>query len=301
MQTTQLLKDFYKANFQKAGIDPILADELIDSLISNLEDKKIRSKIQKVFKKAFLQLKNPISELDIRELIDFSDVKVFLDVGANQLGTLNWAAEKYPAIERLVGVDMIHQKRELFDPKRCEYYQLDLLDNPLPLKNSSVDLVNIQFVLHHFPDLESINYVLAECKRVLKPNGRLILWEESFEENVENEKLGSMNEKLGIPTNIELTTRFYNLSIEERIKFIKLNDKLINAGNPHMPWFDQYRSFEEWSDILGNFGFKLEKNYNLGLRVNGRMRNGVHIIGVFNNRLQQVNMSPIYNNYVIIT
>ncbi len=44
----------------------------------------------------------------------------------------------------------------------------------LPLKDASVDLVEADQVIEHF-DWVNVRYLLAECWRVLKPNGRLIL------------------------------------------------------------------------------------------------------------------------------
>jgi len=282
LSITNLLSQFYTKNFQRAGVDLNLAEELI----SNLSNPHKITRIFKIAKKASIY---PITELEPFSLFDLSKVKTFLDIGANKLTLLNQLPAFYPNINRLIGIDIIPQSKKFAVPQISEYYQInpEFTDFPLDkVSPNTVDFINLKFVIHHFPEDDSIKRCLSICRQLLKSNGTLLVWEETFDETLSNNNskikhLVQNNNRLNIQTDFELTRDFYQLNNQEKIKFIKTNDRLISTHHPHMPWTDQYKSWQDWLAIITSQKFKLNKSYNLGLRLNGRLKQGIHIIGQF--------------------
>ncbi len=190
---------------------------------------------------------------------------------------------KYPNLEKVIGVDVIPQASGFKLPEKSLYYQIkeDLSNFDVPYK---VDTINIQFVLHHLKNEDRIKNVLAKLQSILAKKGRIILWEETFENSINIDELTMENLKIGINTDKELTTEFYNLTEEQRFEFILVNDWIINTFNSHMQWSLQYHSWEEWTELFDQSGLTLKRKFNLGLRVNGNLKQGVHIIGEFENK-----------------
>lgn len=281
---TDLLTTFYCQNLEKAGINPTLGKDLIKRVWENkitLDKEELRKNCNAVFEKIkSLKVYEP-NEIEPLDLLDLSKVSTFLDIGANKLATINYYAEKHPSIQRLIGIDIISKARDFFDPKRCEYYQIDEEVKNFPLKDLSIDFINVQFVFHHFPNLQAIKRMLSICQKIIKPNGYLALWEETFEKNIDSQRLTHENTKIGIKTDSKLTQQFYTLSHPQRWEFISVNDWIINVNNLHMPWTGMYRDRKGWQNLLSEFSFKLDRKYNLGLRINGRLKQGVHMLGIF--------------------
>jgi SAM-dependent methyltransferase len=280
---TDVLSRFYEQNFLKAGLSIGEGTRFVLWAWENkamMSHEALRIASNEVLSDIENRVTRRTAEIKPLELQDLSNVTGFLDVGANTLTTLNYYASKYPQIEKLTGIDIIPQQAQLSDPDRCQYFQVDPEAKSFPIPNNSVDYINIQFVLHHFPDEESIKRMLRNCQQALTQNGRLVIWEESFTAHFPPETT-TLNNKSGILTDQDLTDAFYALSESQRWEYILVNDWLINVVNPHMPWTGQYRSWEEWKQLLNEFGFSLQKESNYGLRLNGRIKQGVHMVGEF--------------------
>ena len=282
-EVAQLLADFFGANFKKAGLPSKMGRDYVLAAWNNRKTKNreaLRTACDEIMLKAKEGAKNPPDEVEPIDLFDFSGVETFLDIGANKLATINHLAKKHKNIKKFIGVDTIPQRSKFFDPQRSSYFQVSPKEKSFPIKNESVDFINLQFVLHHFPDLKSIKKILAIARKILKPGGFLLIWEESFTKSFDPKNMRA-NKKLGIRTDKNLTDRFYSLSEKQRREFIIANDWLINVNNPHMPWTGQYYAWPEWESLLYEAGFYFKKSLSLGLRVNGRLKQGVHMIGVF--------------------
>ncbi len=279
-----LLKEFFVANFEKAGVDKSFAEEMIDSAWKARSSKILeedRVKINNIYLKAKDLAKYPQTETNTIEFFDLSSVKTFLDVGANKLATINHIQMRYPDIEMFYAIDVIPKVNNFFDESRGKYIQIDPEIQDWQIPENSIDLINIQFVLHHFENEEAIIKTLENCRKVLKSGGRIILWEEAFEDSVDEENLSSTNKKLGIDTDENLTKKFYELTEDERWQFIIANDWIINVAIPHMQWTGLYKEWKDWVSLFESQGFKLNKYHNLGLRINARLKQGVHILGEF--------------------
>ena len=282
-EVTNLLIDFFSANFKKAGLSQKMARDFVLTAFAKrkTEDReKSRETCDRILLEAKEKAKNGPDEIEPLELFDFSGTGTFIDIGANKLATINYLAKKFKNIKKFIGVDTNPRRNDFSDPKKSAYFQVDPKANNFPVKNDSVDFINLQFVLHHFLNLGAIKKTLADCRKILKPNGALLLWEESFMKNFDAD-MTRENNRLGIKTDKSLTEKFYALSEKKRWEFIVANDWLINVNNPHMPWTGQYYKWNEWINILREAGFGLEKEYNFGLRINGRIKQGVHILGLF--------------------
>ncbi len=285
-EVTELLIDFYSANLVKAGLPKNLGRDYVLKVWNNKnssDKEKLRSECDTIMTEAKNKIKYVPDEADPLDLFDLSNVDTFLDIGANKLSTINYYSKKYSKIKRFIGVDIIPQRNPFDDLSRGTYYQIDSDAKSFPIKNQSVDFINIQFALHHFLDLDSIQRILANCQKAIKPDGCLLLWEESFTDTY-NMNCVKTNNDLGIKTDRNMTKRFYDLNEQQRYEFIIVNDWLINVNNPHMPWTGQYYNWNEWKTLLKKYGFVLEKQYNLGLRINGRLKQGVHMMGVFRSK-----------------
>lgn len=97
------------------------------------------------------------------------------------------------------------------------------LGDRLPVGDATADGVSIFFVLHHIPSPIQLR-VLADVRRVLKPGGRLFIWEDT----PENAREFAINE-----------TWDRRLNFEPR-------------SEPHF-----YRSGDEWQTLLAQEGFEL--------------------------------------------
>ena len=279
----ELLADFFAANFKKAGLPEKMGRDYVWYAYENRKNKdreKLRESCDKIMLEAKERAKNPPDEIDPVDLFDFSQVETLLDIGANKLSAINYLAKKHKNIKKFIGVDTIPQRGKFHDPKRSVYFQVSPKAKSLPIKKNSVDFVNLQFVFHHFLDLNSIKRMLEACRKVLRPGGAILIWEESFAKNFDPGLIIS-NKRLGIKTSKFFTDRFYSLSLKKRWEFIIANDWLINVGNPHMPWTGQYRTWPEWEKLMYEAGFYFKKSCNFGLRVNGRLKQGVHMVGMF--------------------
>lgn len=245
------------------------------------QDREIlRQECDDIFEKVKNNVKNPPDEIEPIDIFDLNGVATFLDIGADKLSTINYLAERNQKIKKFIAVDIIPQRKEFVDPKRGEYIQITSDTESLPIEDESVDWVNIQFVFHHFRDKEAIERMIVNCRNVLKPGGKLLLWEESFSEKF---KLADYigNYELGIKTDKWLTEKFFSLDQEKRWELIIANDWLINVNNPQMLWTGQYYKWNEWIETFRKANFQLEKEYNLGLRINGRIKQGVYTLGLF--------------------
>lgn len=282
-KVTDLLLDFFIANFLQAQIPKDFAEKLIFTAWSGRENsdrESLRKECDLIFRLAKKHHCHKINEPLPVSFLNLDKIDCFLDLGANKLTTVNYLAQKYLDIKKFIAIDIVPQGKKFFDESRSIYYQSGLDDLDILVPDNSVDFINIQFVLHHFDNLDAIYKSLKFCKRVLKKDGSILLWEESFTKNMEIDKIEEVM-KLGIKTDFELTKKFYDLSNDERIEFIIVNDWLVNVSNAHMPWTKQYYDWNGWQEIFKSAGFKLVKDYCFGLRVNGLLKQGVHMQGYF--------------------
>jgi len=281
-----LLADFYYQNFQEYGKVGYIGNAIVDLVWDQKEktsESELRNKVNDFYNlsKSNKQHVDRKTEQPVISLIDLSTVQTFLDIGANKLTLINEVAASNSRIQKFIAIDVIPQSKRFEHSNKFEYYQVDEHSPQYPLVSESVDFVNISFALHHMKNAKSITHTLQEIRRVISANGRLLIWEESFEDKVEVKEIVNSNRGRDIFTNQDFTERFYKLSKDERMQFIIINDWIVNAYNDHMQWTGQWRDWNSWVELLGKNGFVLKEKYNLGLRLNGKVKQGVHLLGLF--------------------
>lgn len=280
---TNLLTDFYKANFDKAGSDPQLAETIVQTGWAKKDitnEKELMLELNEYFKEVKRQAHTGITEVAPTDFFDYSHVHTYLDYGANKLRVLNDVGYKYPNISKLIAVDVVPQTLHFAYPKRSEYIQIQPDASNLNLPVESVDFINIQFVMHHIEE-SLFDSIFNTLTHILKPGGVLVLREETFENTVNVDELFTQNLQIGIEMDKEFTRKFYNLSTEQRWEFIIVNDWLVNVNNQHMQWTGSYKTWDEWVSLLSKYDLKLQQTFNLGLRLNGILKQGVHVVGAF--------------------
>lgn len=280
---TQLLEDFYVINFDKAGIEPELATKIVRTgweKKNTVKESELMKEINGYFDISKKQAHTGITETSAIDFFDYSSVHTFLDYGANKLKILNDVGYKNPLISKLIAVDVVPQKLHFAYPHRSEYFHINPDASNLNLPNESVDFINIQFVLHHIQE-ELFDPIFTKLASLLKPGGRLVIWEETFENSIDVETAFIENHARGSQMSKEFTRRFYELTVNQRLEFIIANDWLINVNNEHMQWTGTYKPWKKWVDLLNKYKFSLQKTFNLGLRVNGIIKQGVHVVGEF--------------------
>jgi ubiquinone/menaquinone biosynthesis C-methylase UbiE len=153
--------------------------------------------------------------------------------------------------------------------------RIEFFRNLEEIEASSIDLVIIKLVLHHLNDEQTAVDIFSDLNRILRPGGKLIVFEESFPDM--DCDLASSRKYLA-RFNLEMsgvTADFLQLSKEDRIKFLFLNDWLMNLQNTYMPWTLQYRSMEEWKKIIESVGFKEKKSHFLGAIKHRKRKQGM--------------------------
>lgn len=63
---------------------------------------------------------------------------------------------------------------------------------------------------------------------------------------------------------VESTQGFVQLSQAEKIKFLFLNDWLMNLQNSYVPWTGLYKSMEDWIELIESAGFQNNSKHFLG-------------------------------------
>ncbi|MDQ6986104.1 MAG: class I SAM-dependent methyltransferase, partial [Candidatus Dojkabacteria bacterium] len=268
----KLLSDIYLINWTMAGVSEKVIDSLrrvFESLIpEGYSDQLFKSSedIRRLFKLASKQANSGISEIDIWELLEINQYNSFLDVGSNNLRTIKEIEFKFKNFEKIIAVDLESDpKNKINYSDKLQFFSLDFSnhDQILSLK-MKFDVINFKFSLHHFESNEAIQNAFNNALELLNDNGKLIIWEESFNKDIlDLETLILNTESLGIEVDHELTKSFYGLNREDRMRLVELNDLFINARNPHMQWVDNYKAWEEWKELASNSGFMLENEYNL--------------------------------------
>ena len=140
------------------------------------------SEIKKFYKKKLKEhwdenLKPEVPKDMFLEIIepDLMGAKTILDFGCGKLAFLKNIAEKNQTVEKLIGIDFYSQPDLIGLESRIEFAR-----NLQLVTDASVDVIFVKLVLHHLQGEEEAKNIFFELKRVLRPGGKLIIFEESF-------------------------------------------------------------------------------------------------------------------------
>ncbi|QDT05717.1 Demethylmenaquinone methyltransferase [Rubripirellula lacrimiformis] len=112
------------------------------------------------------------------ELLDVSEGESVLEIGFGTGHSLVSLADSVGTTGQVTGIDISSGMRDvslkrLQESNCADRVKLIVAETPpLPLDDDTFDVVSMSFTLELFA-LENIPAVLAECKRVLKPGGRI--------------------------------------------------------------------------------------------------------------------------------
>ncbi|MFX0171875.1 MAG: class I SAM-dependent methyltransferase [Candidatus Hodarchaeota archaeon] len=188
--------------------------------------------------------------IEIRDALASISGRKVLDIATQSGGFISTLMATLRDFESFVGLDISNEK---WDPKKFEKKPVTFLEmnaENLEFDDNTFDMVTISHSLHH---LTKINKVLAEMKRVLKPDGYFII-QEMFCDGKQTEAqvadtlthhwYAEIDTLLGISHNQILTKNdlkeiVHNLDLKELrilesshpVKCLYCDDKLI-CGNP---------------------------------------------------------------------
>lgn len=267
--------------------DPEKFVEEFFTYLKNIRGETSNKEILKFYEKKLKEYKlenlppteNPDMFLEMIEP-ELKGVKEVLDFGCGKLTFLKNIAEQNKDVKKLIGVDAKSNPiLENLDP-RIEFKR-NLDDIP----EASVDLAIIKLVLHHLEEKEIVEN-LEKLKNILKPNGKLIVFEESFPEVTGHQMSLTLKKSWTFDVQFEIseaTSDFMRLSDENKLKFLFLNDWLMNLQNAYMPWTLEYKSMEKWKGLVESVGFTEKESHFIGAVKNRKRKQGMTSIQIFEN------------------
>ena len=97
-----------------------------------------------------------------------------LDVGC---GTGVLAERLATAGYQMVGVDPSEGMLEILEARTSSVRPVHASGTSLPFEDDSFELVLTVAVMHHIADVDDVRQTLAEMVRVVKPSGRVLVWD----------------------------------------------------------------------------------------------------------------------------
>ncbi len=135
------------------------------------------------------------------ELIDPGPHEQILDVATGP-GRLAFELSKHA--HRVTGVDITTEMLALAGRYKADHHientQLTLADGgALPFRKKTFDIVSCRFAFHHFLEPEK---VLSEMKRVLRPQGKIIIIDVISPEEMEKSEYQNQIERARDPSHV---------------------------------------------------------------------------------------------------
>lgn len=136
-----------------------------------------------------------------------------------------------------IGVDCDQRRIDYAKHLYSDYQFYTVKENYIPIDNDSIDYIVIISVLHHISSEELSNY-LQEFRRVLRPNGKIIIMEPCFFENSHlcNHFMSFFDRGKYIRNENEYLNLFYKHDYQtnklKRFKQLFFYNKLIFSADP---------------------------------------------------------------------
>ena len=189
----------------------------------------------------------------IRDHIEEGDIIADVGCGDDKLGRIIVENIENTSV---IGTDVVDYRGTGYEGHERVDFILQEDSDKIPLPDNSVDKVLFSAVFHHASS-ETTDKLLAEARRVLRPNGRIIIIEDVVLESVP-------------PRNNEenLVDKFKELTDEERKSVISIFDWHANhvvVGVTEIPMAFNYQTEEEWDQTFACAGFEVETKDFVGI------------------------------------
>lgn len=174
--------------------------------------------------------------------------ETMLDIGVGD-GSITSAIQRHYDLpkDKVFGTDIV-------TPREEPSFTFNLVDGiDLPFDDNSFDLITANMVLHHVDDLDGL---LQEIRRVLRPNGYLIISEHDILSNMNSEDISGLTSEEWR----EYVSSF--LDIVHLLYEVILSDPQETEPQEFEESFRRnYLSSEEWKNLLESAGFSLNQEF----------------------------------------
>lgn len=174
--------------------------------------------------------------------------ETMLDIGVGD-GSITSAIQRHYDLpkDKVFGTDIV-------TPREEPSFTFNLVDgSDLPFNDNSFDLITANMVLHHVDDLDGL---LQEIRRVLRPNGYLIISEHDILSNMDSEDISGLTSEEWR----EYVSSF--LDIVHLLYEVILSDPQETEPQEFEESFRRnYLSSEEWKNLLESAGFSLNQEF----------------------------------------
>lgn len=222
------------------------------------------------------KIKPKVFDLEvIRDLIPENGTVADIGAGHNVLGQqiLQYSDSNGLDVKRMIGTD-INDWRDAGQQQdsRLSFVFQESPTN-LPLSSNSYDVVIVKWVLHHMT-LENQRQFLKDIQRVLRPGGRLVIFEvlgaisdnaeiwKDYQKELNNESSWGPNGPW-LEANLKLNKDFKALSDDQQKKLDALEDYFGHNVVMNRVWMPQpytYQNVGEFQQTMGQLGFVENKS-----------------------------------------
>ncbi|MCX5708145.1 MAG: 6-phosphogluconolactonase, partial [Candidatus Omnitrophica bacterium] len=184
-------------------------------------------------------------------LKDYVSGPVSVDIGAGKGKLALKLLEGIPGMRRVIATDLFPTD---IGPVSGFEFRLQGNKDRLPVDTGSANTGLLIYVLHH-TDFLNQKSLLREINRILLPEGRAIILEDTFSDNLPAENRNSY------------TRRFNALTTSDKFEVLSFfdwwNNRSIIERREIFPF--TYRSMDAWVKVFSDSGFNVLKQRNIGI------------------------------------
>lgn len=195
----------------------------------------------------------------ILNMIKLNKNRVLLDLGTGS-GYLAFALAKENPNDEVIGIDIVKQtlknnskKAKMQGIRNLQFINYDGIS--FPFEDESIDVIYIRYALHHFPDIQS---TFSEMKRVLKPQGKIVLSDPTPNEN-DKHRFVDMFMKKKVDGHVKLYTKRELEYLAERYGLRIISNVITKISFPR-------KGADEYKDLLRKYNKKVVNGYKIKVK-----------------------------------
>ena len=176
-----------------------------------------------------------------------------VDIGADDNAFGHVLFRDHLRVTEVMGIDIM-QAQTRFTADRL-HFRVQTHTGALPVEDSYADTAVLRYVLHHIPG-EDHRPMLCELRRILKPGGVAIIYENTYS-----------FQRPPLEDRLSLHTRILSLKTAERIHLLLAALDTFSQGIKEKigPFPYAFRSIEDWLEVFGDAGLAVDKILYLGM------------------------------------